>query len=208
MPSNDQFDSWFTSEQIGTSHLHLHALGAISLLYNRLEHAMCSLFSDYVATNRSIGDIIYSRLSNRERIDVLRELVHLESDEMVRDCTLHAIGCFEICAENRNTLMHMIHDHAVDADGPLWGKKRSSDKTRDVFYSMSVAELRAVANDIATTYTFVVDVSVYIFRRECEARKIKLNAMMPDHWHEKPNTLPQKPQKPRKLSPLPPLEDR
>lgn len=187
-------DEWASEEALGASHLHLHALGVISLAFNRLEHGLSFLFSDLVATNRSIGTSIYGRLSNRSRVDVLRELVLWEAEPSVKQRLLIAIKHFEICAENRNTLMHLIDDE-MDRD-ILKTRKLSSDKSRLVFYDISVPSLRKTAEDMQNTYHFVVYLSFCLFRREEQSRRAA-SEQTPFAWPDIPPT-------PSKLSPRPP----
>lgn len=199
------FDDWPNSKTFGASAAHLHAFGAVNLLYNRLEDAMSTLFRDVLGGDQQIAEAMYSRLTNRHRIDVFRLLASNQSlSDDLRERLSHALLCFDICAENRNTLMHIIHDHHTEPRDWLMGKKKSSDKSRDLFYSLPVTEVRQVADEIKAVRDFAAAISLFLFRAwlEPQGEKVGHEELWRAIKAAGPNTLPEKPPRPDKLTPL------
>ncbi len=199
----EPFEDWNTTTSLHASAKHVHALGAITLLYNDLEHGMSYVFSECISLAQSLSDSIYARLTNKERVDLLRELIAAkERDKSVAEACLHGIKCFEICAENRNTVMHLIQTWSDNrAQNILHAKKRNSDKSREIFYRISSDQLRQVADDILATRQFMRGVVMYLYWRQ-----LQVSGQLKGHELEGrlPNTLPDKPPQPCKLNPLPP----
>jgi len=197
------FSDWPNADMFGVSAAHLHALGAISLTFNKLESAMSLVFTDYLKSSMEIGQAVFHRLNNNQRIDILRQLID-ESPDETADCVRHAILCFEICCENRNTLAHIVQEQFTTHDEEfLHGRKKNSQKTQDLFFVLGLAELRRVADEILATYEFVIGISYYKFREWHElnypGKPINsLAGLLPRGL----NTLPDKPPRPNKLNPL------
>ncbi len=203
---DDPFSGWKTASALTASAKHVHALGVITLLYNDLEYGMLSLFDEQLRADPEICEAIFVRLSNRERVDILRDLaLKQESDPAVRDAVLYGVKCFDLCAENRNTLMHIIHSWSEwNKENDLYGKKRSSDKSHDVWYLVTADELRKVADDMLATHQFVRLISMFLMRRRYEEKGPTQNALV----LAMPDTLPNRPAQPSKLNPLPPRQER
>src|SRR5436309_2741829 len=82
---------------------HMHALGVIAANYNELEGHFYRLF--YLILNKfEAGSIIFSKLSNAERIEVALKLAEREQDNF-SDLFRYFISGFGIASENRNILM-------------------------------------------------------------------------------------------------------
>jgi hypothetical protein len=196
--ATEPFGDWKTGSVLLVSAKHLHALGAITLLYNDLEHTMALLLDDYLGAGQDVSEEIFVRLNNRSRVDVVRKLAEMkEKDPEAKNASLHAVTCFEICAENRNTIMHLVQQWSELLPANMIAKKRSSDKSRDVFYSLSADRLRQVADEMLATRQFVRGVSMFLYQRKMTEKDQRPPSA-------KPPALPKTPPLPSKLSPLQP----
>ena len=86
---------------------HLHALGVITVNYNRLEMALDRLLYMYLGASREPYCHIFKALNLHSQTALFNLCISQEeSDPALRDGLLYFCACFLICAENRNTLMH------------------------------------------------------------------------------------------------------
>lgn len=197
--SNDLVSDWPGAH--AAEAMHLHAIGAITLNYNNLEFTLSFLLGDYLGVKQDTSELIHDRLNNRDRVDVLRNLIQAsETDEEVREHALYGLLCFDICTENRNALIHAIHQATDEATTDLLTRKRSSDKSHDVLYRLSLAALRKVADEIYATLVFVLDITGYLHQRAL-APQVEASGEPLDET-DLP-ALPRKPPRPDKLTPLP-----
>jgi hypothetical protein len=202
--ADEPFSDWPTASAVAASAKHVHAMGTITLLYNDLEYAMSFLLDEYLEAGQEASEAIFYRLTNRERVDVLRELIRgKETDMAVQDLASHAVDCFDVCTENRNILMHLIHSWSEwNKKADLFAKKRNSSKTKDVFYFLTAAQLRKIADDMLASKQFTRFLSMRLYRRNLakNGEVAGLATTLPDTW-------PQKPPKPDKMNSLPPRPD-
>ena len=92
-----------------TDAAHLHALGQFSVLYNTMEDAISWIFNYYFPANKDYAERLFHDLNNRVRIDMLKAIIEqVEKDTRIKDNMIYALWCFDICTENRNTLMHAM----------------------------------------------------------------------------------------------------
>ena len=192
--SDNPLPDWPMAEYFHATPAHLHAFGAITLDYNEIERAFGSLFKSLTPLDGNIGEAIYSRLTNKERADVMR-LVTLRyaADQDLADAINHAILCFNICTENRNILMHLVHDR-IDEQLNIHASKKSS-AHKDAFYEISLTKVRQIAEDMHATLTYVVDLLMFVVRRLGDPDGENLDFLGP-------NTLPKRPAQPSTLIPL------
>ncbi|OYW55775.1 MAG: hypothetical protein B7Y80_04650 [Hyphomicrobium sp. 32-62-53] len=198
---------WPTSAKFGVSAAHLHALGAISLSYNRLEACLGILFADLLRVDRELGDSFNHRMTTDNRLDALTTLVNQKLKGDHAECTLYALKCFKICSQNRNTLAHIVEYYLPKATGELLiGSKKNSQKTRDMFFALSVVQLRQVADDILRTYDLLMALGLYRFREWHEKYYppgTPMNALDAAIEKAGPNRLPDRPPLPQVLKDIP-----
>jgi hypothetical protein len=206
MSSDVHFPDWPRSSYVSASDAHLHALGVISLSYTRLEHAMSVLFCDFMTTDKAISEALFARLSNNERSNILK-LLSEQCKAEESSHLAHAVECYDVCTENRNTLAHIADDCSSDDPMTFLGRKMNSAKTKINFYPLGLTTLRQVADDMIAAYEFAMAISFYRFCRHARARATgqeapsSLVTLILEHG---PTTLREKPPLPSKLSPLPP----
>lgn len=187
-----QISEWRLTYALDASADHVHALGAITMQYNLLEYSIVFLLDEYLKTPFSISEAVFDRLTNRQRIDLIRQTVEtLEMDAVALSQVQHTLKCFEICCENRNTLMHAIHYNTNHLMQTLTFRKKSSSKSHDLFFTFTLEELRQVAEDMYHSLNHLIAVVKVL-----EARNPTDRATISDD-----QTWPEKPAKPRKLNP-------
>ena len=203
--TDQPFQDWKTTRALPASATHVHALGAITLLYNDLEYTMSLLLDQYLGAGQEIAEPIFVRLTNNQRIDIITGLANkLEKDEAALKAVLYALKCFGICGENRNILMHLIHDWSEGAKSDLFARKRSSDKSHDVFYLLSEQQLRKVADEMLATRQYIRGLDTYLYRQ-----LLNRTGGRPTNYLKLtgPDSLPKKPPQPDKLIPHQPGPD-
>jgi hypothetical protein len=197
------FQDWKTTTALPASATHVHALGAITLLYNDLEYTMSLLLDQYLGAGQEIAEPIFVRLTNHQRIAIIAGLANkLEKDKAALDAVLYALKCFSVCAENRNTLMHLIHDWSEAAKTDLFARKRSSDKSHEMFYLLSEQQLRKVADEMLATRQYVRGLDSYLYKQ-----LLNRKGGRPTNYLKLagPDSLPKRPPQPDKLTPHQPV---
>ena len=89
----------------------MHALGVVAANYNQLELTLYTIFAHY--TGRTIqAAALFSQMKNNFRIDTLKCLVQAnEPDDTIGKHIFYFADGFNICADNRNFLMHSSVDN-------------------------------------------------------------------------------------------------
>lgn len=177
-------DSWLGSRSPGTA-AQLHAVGAFALYYNDLELALYGFFRRYLPQNRDARAFLYVGLHNRARVDLVRTLLSQEPIQQLRDGGEHALACFDICAENRNLLLHAM----THLDGPsaehlrvtkIGKGEKGGGRPKFSHYAFSLESIRQAALDMRTCEDYI-------------ALLLRPDAAIDSVW-------PPKPPLPRKLS--------
>ena len=173
---------------------HLHALGAIAAMYNLLEDQLWWLLRDYLCVNETVAAHTFISMSNNTRLDIARRAVkEIETDSDAIAGYLHFLIGYDICAENRNYLMHSTADQNFE-DIEIYNflKRSRRNPLEYVDYPIRVGDLREVA-DVTQTYWLYGSALRTWFRKSRDAQPQDRDAS----W---PSTLPEKPLLPRKLS--------
>jgi hypothetical protein len=154
--SDSDFSKPWPSENVGPKD-HLHALGVISVYYNLFEEAL-GLFFSTVAKHYEVGEFLYRRLNNQERLETLK--FHFWTQEKYsgifgqRDNELlahidHLIVYCSICIDNRNILMHSRHDRSTDSIFSLQKSSKAAHAASKLnYYHVSLEEIRRVGDEI------------------------------------------------------------
>jgi hypothetical protein len=173
---------------------HLHALGVVALNYNALEISFYLLFCEYVGYSE-VSAQLFSDMKNNFRLETLKATaIKQEKNVAVIDAIGTFVGAFDICALNRNILMHSVHDLVQDGDSVLkLLKSNRKDPMKQTNLVFDVRTLRQVADEIWTLDQYAVDLAFYLQTR---------SGAMPADDEFARTTLPDKPAPPRNLSSL------
>jgi hypothetical protein len=172
---------------------HLRAIGHFSLMFNYAEETLRDIFRASFHSTQDYSALLFKKLSNRERIDMLREIVRFdEKDPAVSEKLLSALLHFDICTENRNIVLHAINDVVTPTGSAMRLIKRSRNKPNELnHYDVPLPDLRAVADDAGFTFVFMMQVLGWLLKRERE---------------EPLGPLPETPPQPHRLTPSRPQE--
>jgi hypothetical protein len=171
---------------------HLHALGVVALNYNALESAFYSLFCDYLGTSPSAA-VLFSQFKNNFRLDAFKVVVsEYEKDPAVIDALGYFAGCYNVCADNRNMLMHSAFDLVEKGDTALKLLKSARNDPRKYTNLLFDAQtLRQTADEIWSVDYYGVDLHFYLCTR---------SGVMPTDDPHALKALPEKPARPNNLS--------
>jgi len=176
---------------------HIHAIGQISLVFNFLEEGFGDLFRLMFPADASYGEALFHKLSNRDRVDMFSAIVRFhEKEAEVSGRLLDGMRYFDICADNRNIVMHSVSQ--ID-DGPSSilrvAKKAARDSRKMNYYDLSLEDLRRVADETAETFLFLFKIFMWLEDRA-------------GGKYPETHSLPDRPIQPRVLSPSRPKEAR
>jgi hypothetical protein len=187
---------------------HMHALGVIAANYNRLEselRLLLNLFIGDAMYKAHAGNYIFERLSNAQRLDLLKQLYNsaVGGFELAARLDWFVSG-YGVCAENRNILMHSETSsdqaNALQIASTLELRKYSKNNPGSLnFISLKLSELRNVADDIDRFTQYGLDLAICEIARR-SGGKINLAG------REIQPSLPDKPPEPIHLT-LAPLKD-
>ena len=165
---------------------HIHALGVIAANFNTLELAFYVLFAEYLG-NTENSQALFAGSRNNFRIDVLTTILErYERNAEVREAMTHFIQCSEICAENRNTLMHsrVMDVSLASAALPVQKGSRRSPLTQ-LSTELPLERLRSIADEIFYLEDHGWDLADYFF-----TRRGRIAADDPDARTTLPERLP------------------
>ena len=184
-------DEWI-EEYSGIPLEHAHALGIFTAYFNFLEAQPDSLLACYLDMPANARHLLYYRMTNRERTDLVLEIAEArEKRPEVLDCIRHGLKCFDICVENRNILVHAQHEASELAQEGFQARKRSADNpSRIVHFDLPLSRLRKAVDDMAQVSVFLALLTWFI---ENPGGHPEISFLQP--------TLPAKPAQPSKLTP-------
>jgi hypothetical protein len=120
-----------------------------------LEQTLFFLILTYSQLEKNVAKSLFENMSTGQRLKFLRDCSEsITKDNPMHEHLIHFIQCFDIVAENRNTLMHSVIRSTED-DGIMWFAKvsrRSPIVGRSLL--LDIAVLRRTALDLQ-------DVDVY-----------------------------------------------
>ena len=175
---------------------HMQALGVIAANYNDLEVQFSRLF--YITSDKfEVAKLIFSKLNNAERIEVALKVSENEPSQF-RPLLQHFIAGFSVSNQNRNDLMHSKAHNAwsFKPENPsvlTLAKQLKKKPDENHFVSLSVDDLRGVADDMSKFSNFGWDVFLW--------RLAFITGGTIDWGDGKKTTptLPEKPPEPRRL---------
>ena len=193
-------DKW-PSYAIG-SDKHVHALGVVAINYNRLEIALDRILNMYLDLTRETYCFIFDALNENSLQALFKLCVNKdEGDPALREHLIYFIGCYEVCAQNRNTLMHANVDDEKSTDEFIALAKASRNKphiTNEMKFS--VAQLRAAADEMSELFCYAAELYRFMLVRE----RRESRAVFADPQAPLPPALPGKPAARTSLAPKPP----
>jgi hypothetical protein len=143
---------------------YIHALGAISSIFNKLEFSFRKLFPLYVRLPLSAAYQLFAESTNERRLNLMRKCVDYSNHpDTIKDDVRYFIACYKTCAENRNVLLHSTvyfifgpGDIPCPSLSPLgfqpkgvgFQKFARGDPFRINTYELSIEELRRHADDL------------------------------------------------------------
>lgn len=175
------------------------ALGVIALNFCQLENIFRALMASVARWNVHQTAALFNRLNNRERQDVIAELlpkttIPTETKALVE----HFVDGFMVCADNRNFLMHSSSGGLYrDMERGICGLvlERYSKQGNKLLSYPTTKGLQTVADEIHqyTTFGSFVNMEVCNYAMHLESGH-------PEHYRRAPPTLRRKPPAPTPLS--------
>lgn len=174
---------------------HIHALGVIAAKYNGLEFSLFCLMMDYTGLSSETAQWLFANLSNNLRLDLLKRCVReKETEPVMKEYVLHFADCFDVCAENRNILMHSMVGKTNDAALLNFAKSSKNDPRKVNTLDLRLGDIRRVADAI----TIVDGMGLQLHSRFLARRSPKPPDLPDDLWAFV-TSLPKKPPIPSKL---------
>lgn len=171
---------------------HLIALGALSLLYNRMEMSLWVFFRRYIENERA-RNYLFEHLHNQARVDMIFALSEDEPSEDFKEALKHGLDCFNICTENRNFAMHAFSDEEHEAEKFALLKRLRNEPGVLGRYNVPLADVRATAEACHHTGDYFFGLNAWLEERDqAGAHGPSLAALH--------RPLPERPQMPRKLT--------
>lgn len=151
-------DKWpYYYKELGSVE-HLHALGVIAATYNVLEFQLAHWFRASIGADykSEVANSLFAALSNNTRLDVVRKHFSQEKFPKYYHLIKCALDSYDICAENRNYLMHSVgNENFVDGEIYNFIKPARNDPGRMVDYPLKVKDLREIADSIRSTASYL-----------------------------------------------------
>lgn len=174
----------------------MHALGVVAANYNSMEFTLQLLFYFYIGLKSDVPVWLFNHLhNNKNRLDILSRLLSShEQNPQVADLLAFFVTGYDICAENRNLLMHSLTLKASVSTELSLHKFSRNNPTKTNYIQLTVAQIRAVADEIDSMDDFGVECLLWL-----RARDLGGEYTFSDGRKERP-ALPNKPPKPNKLN--------
>jgi len=164
--------------------------GEITVLWSLTEWHLERIIWSYTDSEARIGEAITGTLGNVSKVEILLALMDkIEGDESTVDHLNHLASCYDICRQNRNTVIHAVFRRS--ADGKSMAVKPNRTKGFHAF-RVGRKDLIRVADEIAATYAYAkaLDERLWApFQRQGPGRAA-------------PSAWPKKPVPPRRLETL------
>jgi hypothetical protein len=190
---------------------HMHALGILITRYNALEVSLFRIISHYLNDYETEAPaIIFARLNNHYRLDVVASHIKREKDPAVKSRLVAFVAAYNTCTDNRNFLAHaqiqttakflpreisLSEIHKTLLANKITLSKASKSRPQGKNYTeLEVSELRHMADDIKQTEDFGFELYVFML-----ARRFGGTLTLADGKKLTP-ALPETPPVPHKLS--------
>jgi hypothetical protein len=180
---------------------HVYALGVVCVNFNYLEFILLSHYFFFLPVAHAFSSLLFGKVqSNRIRLELLQTIAERHiANAAIRENVLHFVSGFELCADNRNTLMHSMYNVGRSEDPNVVSASKWSRSGNLSSYRFNLDEIRRVADEIASFANFGFATAMFAFNQS------RAQAGLPGMpW---PPTLPEKPPLPKKLEEVPPPTD-
>jgi hypothetical protein len=168
---------------------HVHALGVVSVNYNHLEWVLWTFHIHYLRAHHSITSLIFQKTPTNVRLQILGQLAaHTVTDPEMREHIEHFIKGYNLCANNRNVLMHSQLLAGRESNDVFPATKFSKKTAKLASFEFTLPDIRRVADEIFEWGTYGGLIVSYAFWRN---RTVKRGAAPP--------TSPKKPALPKEL---------
>lgn len=167
---------------------HLKAMGALALYYNELEQSLSIFIEHYMPGQRPASEYLFGNLTNNHRTNLIRKFLEREPDTSFCESLSYGITNFDICAENRNLLLHALPSGQV-GDETVLDVLKSPRGNPHVMnrYHFKLEDIRASVVGVQQTADYLTRLYLFISRYESDGQVVV-------------TTLPERPLRPRKLS--------
>ncbi|WP_321490948.1 hypothetical protein [uncultured Hyphomonas sp.] len=138
----------------------IEAVGALALFYNEVEFSIYALFQFYLQMPSESTSKIFSTLGNRQRSDIIKAFGQAEQDTQARELVPFAMNCFDICAENRNLILHAVPGYKETPSDILSLLKSSRENPHMLKrYEFKVSQIRRAGLAMSKMADFIYDLS-------------------------------------------------
>jgi hypothetical protein len=135
---------------------HAHAIGRITIEWNRAEREIERLLWLYLETDRPTARMITGIVGNQSKALLLIQLVKLkETSPEILSAIEHALKIFDICRENRNHIVHSVADSADAAHQVIFRKPRKNNPIEEHEMILDINQVRQCAKDIWHVRTYI-----------------------------------------------------
>lgn len=154
---------------------HMEALGIIATIYNHLEQTLFCLMLTYSQLDQKIVKPLFENMSNWQRLKFLENCSENRTENnSMREHVINFIRCFEVAADNRNTVMHSVI-RPTDDEGILWFSKSSRKKPLvDKALLLDIGILRRTALDLQDVDVYGAQIFLYCHLREPWSKHYKV----------------------------------
>jgi hypothetical protein len=179
---------------------HFHAIGAIAVAWNDLEQWMHRILEKLTRFDREAAGYLTSMLGNVSISGLVKRVARsTDGRPEILDLLDHLVEGFEICRENRNTVLHSRLVMELTG-GPTAGLAKRAKLGGYNRFSGNITDLVRVAAETNTFGEFAFDVYIEVLRHPTVIREGLAHLLMT--YKDEP--LPSKPPLPNKLNPNPP----
>jgi hypothetical protein len=173
---------------------HMHALGVAVANYNSLEFVFQALFEFYTSfEDLSAAHHLFSQLNtNQKRIEILSRPVSYKErkNPAVSDGIEHFLRGVDICAENRNLLMHGRIFEADTRTDLVLQKYARKDPTKVNYMHLTVQDIRRVADEFSDYEAYGAQMYLWLHARRTGGKLIFVEAgNVEPAWPKKPLPL-------------------
>ena len=179
---------------------HMHALGVISVNYNAFEGAFFALFRHHIVRVGLDIDVawnIWSKLQGGPKQDCLKSVFEKhEKDPEIFGHISHLLDYFNVCDQNRNTLLHAVHTGLSSGSDLDLRKNIRGDWSTIYAFKVSRVVLRRIADEMNAGTDYLFRVYIYLQRRDGSVTTEGFWKML---VQLSPQSLPKKPPLPQSL---------
>ena len=128
---------------------HMEALGVVATIYNHLEQTLFLLILTYSKLEYDVAKSLFENITNPQRLKLLRDCSEKQiMENPTHEHVINFIECFEVVAQNRNTLMHSMIMGTGDGGILEFSKTSRAAPTVEKVLLLDVSSLHQTAFDL------------------------------------------------------------